>query len=139
MTFVSNRTDVFFHCDGICHISVEQAWLGVCLNELIVFSFQLLTEHGIYTLFEKLETDHLIRSCWLEKSNALDTVSSDYGIDPEGPIAKEDTGTVVVPETLSPISDDNLQDFLSTIDTHSSLDDLGVQHYMDCKQYILSM
>lgn len=71
----------------------------------------------------------------IREDNALDTVSTDYGIDPEGPIPEEDTGTIVIPETLPPVSDDDLQDFLSTVDTDTSFDDLGVQHYMDCKQH----
>ena len=75
----------------------------------------------------------------IQEDNILDTVCSDYGIDPEGPIAEEDAGTVVIPETLPPISDDDLQDFLSIVDIDTPFDDLGVQHYLDCKQCILNM
>ena len=52
----------------------------------------------------------------IREDDALDTVSADYGIDPEGPIPEEDTVTVIIPETLPPVSDDDLQDFLSTVD-----------------------
>lgn len=76
----------------------------------------------------------------IQEEDISDTVcSDDYGIDPEAPIAEEDAGTVVIPETLSPLSEDDLQDFLSTVDTDTPYDDLGVQHYMDCKQRILNM
>jgi len=62
---------------------------------------------------------------------------TDYGIDPEGPIPEEDNGTIVIPETLPPVSDDDIYTRLLITDT--SFDDLGVQHYMDCKQHILNM
>ena len=76
----------------------------------------------------------------IQEGDISDTMcADDYGIDPEGPIAEEDAGTVVIPETLSPLSEDDLQDFLSTVDTDMPFDDLGVQHYMDCKQHILNM
>ena len=76
----------------------------------------------------------------IQDGDISDTMcADDYGIDPEGPIAEEDAGTVVIPETLSPLSEDDLQDFLSTVDTDMPFDDLGVQHYTDCKQHILNM
>jgi len=75
----------------------------------------------------------------IREEHILDTVESDYGIDPDGPIAEDDVGTVTIPETVAPISDDNLEDFLSMIDTDTPFDDLAVQHYVYCKQLISSM
>ena len=64
----------------------------------------------------------------IQEEDISDTVcSDDYGIDPEGPIAEQDASTVVILETLSPLSEDDLQDFLSTVDTDMPFDDLGVQ------------
>ena len=75
----------------------------------------------------------------IREENILDAVDSDYGIDPDGPVVEDDTNAVTIPETVAPISDDDLEDFLSTIDTDTPFDDLAVQHYMYCKQLILSM
>ena len=76
----------------------------------------------------------------IQEDDISDTVcSDDYGIDTEGPIAEQDAGTVIIPETFSPLSEDDLQDFLSIVDTETPFDDLGVQHYVDCKQCILNM
>ena len=75
----------------------------------------------------------------IREEDISDTVSSDFGIDPEGPLPEEDAGTVTIPETLPPISEEDLQEFLGIVDTDTSFDDLGVQHYMDCKEYILNM
>jgi len=76
----------------------------------------------------------------IQEQDISDTVCSDnYGVDPEGPIAEQDAGTVIIPETFSPLSEDDLQDFLSTVDIDMPFDDLGVQHYMDCTQRILNM
>ena len=44
----------------------------------------------------------------IREDNALDTVSTDCGIDPKGPIPEENNGTVVITETLPPVSDDDL-------------------------------
>jgi len=54
--------------------------------------------------------------------NILDTVDSDYGIDPE---VDDDTGTVTISETVAPISDDDLEDFLSMIDTGTPFYDMA--------------
>jgi len=47
---------------------------------------------------------------------------------------KDNTGTVIIPETDPPISDSGLEDFLSMIDTNIPFDDMAIQHYMYCKQ-----
>ena len=75
----------------------------------------------------------IILNSMIQEENILDAVDSDYGIDPEGPIVEDDTGTVTIPETVAPISDDDLEGFLSMIDTDTPFDDLAVQHYMYCK------
>ena len=75
----------------------------------------------------------------IREEHILDAVDDDFGIDPDGPIAEDEIGTVIIPETVAPISDADLDDFLSVIDTDTPFDDLAVQHYIYCKQLILSM
>jgi len=60
-------------------------------------------------------------------------VSSDYGIDPEGLIAEENTATVVVPETL-PLYLMMIYKIFYPQLIHTC--HLGIQHYM---QYILNI
>ena len=87
--------------------------------------------HPIRTA-RNLSPHQIMLNSMIREDNALDTVSADYRIDPEGQIPEEDTGTVVIPETLLPVSDDP-QHFLSTVDKDTSFGDLGVKHYMDCE------
>ena len=75
----------------------------------------------------------------IQQEDTLDTVSADFGIDPEGPVPEEDAGTVVIPETVLPLSEEDMQEFLDVVDTSTPFDDLGVQHYVNCKEYILSI
>ena len=63
----------------------------------------------------------------------------DYGIDFDGPIADEEIGSVEVPETLSPLDDEVLQDFLQYIDIDSVFEDFGFQYYVECKQLLENM
>jgi len=46
---------------------------------------------------------------------------------------------VTILETVAPMSDNDLEDFLSMIDTDTPFDDLAVQHFVNCKQLILSI
>ena len=62
-----------------------------------------------------------------------------FGVDPEGPVAEEDVGTVQIPETDPPLDEDELQVFLDHVDIVSSFVDFGVQHYINCKQLFQSM
>ena len=60
----------------------------------------------------------------------------DFGIDYEGPVPDEEMGTVEIPETVVPLDEDDLQELLDTIDTETFFDDLGMQHFCDCKQVL---
>ena len=69
----------------------------------------------------------------------LDVPIEDWGIDYEGPAPDELVGTVEIPETVCPLEEQELQQFLDAIDTESRFDDLGVEHYIYCKQLIESV
>ena len=66
-------------------------------------------------------------------------VPDDFGVDYEGPIPQDEPGTVDVPSTDPPLSESDLQEFLSTVDTESFFDDFGLQHYISCRQSLLNM
>ena len=68
-----------------------------------------------------------------------DIPAEDFGVNPEGPVAEEDVGTVQIPETDPPLDEDELQFFLDHVDIVSSFVDFGVQHYINCKQLFQSM
>ena len=57
-------------------------------------------------------------------------VPDDFGVDYEGPVPQAEPGTVDVPSTDPPLSESDLQEFLSTVDTESFFDDFGLQHYI---------
>jgi hypothetical protein len=60
-------------------------------------------------------------------------VSDDFGVDTEGPIPNDDEDSVEIPQVLSPLDGDSLEDFLQFVDNYSNLDDFGYQHCIDCK------
>ena len=68
----------------------------------------------------------------------LNVPIEDWGIDYEGPAPDELVGTVEIPETVCPLEEQELQQFLDAIDTESRFDDLRVEHYIYCKQLIES-
>ena len=72
-------------------------------------------------------------------STSIDIPSQDFGVDPEGPVAEEDVGTVEIPTTDPPLEEEELQAFLDRVDIVSSFEDFGVQHYVDCRQLLQSM
>ena len=146
----------------MCLLHLSQAFYSMEATEILdpVCKVDLFVLHCVFlpqinkalTEFSRAWNLHFVRTArkWsphqillnsmIQEEDISDTVCSDnYRIDPEAPIAKEDADTVVIPKTLSPLSEDDLQDFLSTVDTEMPFDDLGVQHYMDCKQCILNM
>lgn len=86
---------------------------------------------------QQIMDNSLIRETDLASN--IDISPSDYGVDPDGPFAAEEVGTVQVPETLAPIDDDDLEQFISVVDSSSYFDDFGFQHYVDCRQFLLSM
>ena len=69
----------------------------------------------------------------------LDVSTDEWGIDYDGPVPEELFGTVEVPETECPLEEHNMQQFLDVVDTESTLEDLGVEHYVFCKRFIQSM
>ena len=75
----------------------------------------------------------------VRESQIMTTIPEDYGVDFDGPIPEEQPGTVEIPDTLSPVDDAHLQDFLDFIDTDTFFEDNAMQHYEDCKQYLLNM
>ena len=61
-------------------------------------------------------------------------VSEDYGIDFAGPLPPEDVGTVVVPDTISPLDDDEFAEFIVIVNSnYSASNDDTVNHYIFCK------
>jgi hypothetical protein len=72
---------------------------------------------------------------------ALDVPVEEWGIDYEGPIPiPEDLiGTVEVTETLCPLNEHDLQQFKEAIDTDTRFEDLGIEHYMHCKELLESL
>jgi len=109
----------------------------VCEVDLFVLHCVFLPRiNKALTEFSRAWNLHLVRTArnWspyqimlnsmIQEQDIPYTVRSDnYGVDPEGPIAEQDAGTVVVPETFSPLSEDDLQDFLSIFDTDMPFDD----------------
>ena len=75
----------------------------------------------------------------VRESEVIVSVPEDYGIDFSGPIPEEEVGTIEIPETLPPINDTSLREFLGFIDTDRFFEDHAVQHYIDCKQHLLNM
>ena len=53
----------------------------------------------------------------VRESEVVTNVLKDYGIDFSGPIPEEEVGTVEIPETLPPVNDVHLREFLQFIDT----------------------
>ena len=62
--------------------------------------------------------------------------SSEFGIDPEGPVSEEENGTVEVPITEPPLEEEDLEEFLSHLDYVTSFEDFGV---INCKELLISM
>lgn len=79
----------------------------------------------------------------LRSGEELDLVPPDFGVDFGGPLPEEDVGTVDVPETVSPLDDQELQQFLSVANSLSQLscDDIQVNtsHYLCCKELLHNM
>lgn len=75
----------------------------------------------------------------VEISSNIDNPPTNYGIDFDGPVADEEIGTVEVPETLLPLDEEDLQEFLQFVDTESVFEDFGFQHYTECRQLLHSM
>ena len=65
-------------------------------------------------------------------------VSEEYGIDFDGPLPTNEVGTVVVPETITPLDDDELAEFMVIANHNCSnmLNDNIVTHYIFCKSHL---
>ena len=68
--------------------------------------------------------------------SSVDVTPSDFGIDYEGPVPDEEIGTVEDPQTGVPLDEDNLEELLDLIDTNTFFDDLGLQDFCDCKEFL---
>ena len=75
----------------------------------------------------------------VHESEVIVSVPEDYGIDFSGPIPEEEVGTIEIPETLPPINDTSLREFLGFIDTDTFYEDRAVQYYIHCKHHLLNM
>ena len=81
----------------------------------------------------------IMMNSMIRESDATTTVPPDFGLDTEGPIPDEDEGTIEIPDTISPLNDQDLQRFLQCVNTDTFFDDFGIQHYIDCKQELTNM
>ena len=61
---------------------------------------------------------------------------SDYGVDYDGPLPNNEVGTVCVPETLCPLDNEDIDQFLACVDTVSQFEDLSIGHFIECKQIL---
>ena len=53
--------------------------------------------------------------------NQIEALPLDYGVDYEGPLPDNELGTVCIPETLCPLDEDNIEQFMGQVDTTSYL------------------
>ena len=73
------------------------------------------------------------------EAHRYEEVPEDYGIDFDGPVPEEEIGTIEVPQTTSNLHEEDLEMFLSNVDTTSLFDDFGYQHYIHCRQLYQSL
>lgn len=73
----------------------------------------------------------------IQVNDEPDTVPPDFGVDYDGPMPEEDTGTVV-PETVRPLDEDEIRDFMLVASPDSAFTsiDEGVSHYVHCKSIL---
>ena len=69
---------------------------------------------------------------------ASQEVSHLFGIDPNGPLPDEDLGTIVIPDTPCPLTEE-LDQFMAFVDTSSTFDDYGIEHFMSCKHFLMTL
>ena len=80
-----------------------------------------------------LQTEHnwSPRKIWVNsviQSDLNDT--SCPGEDPTGPLPDEELATVVVPETVHPLSDAHLTTFMDKVNSEATFEDFGVSHFV---------
>ena len=71
--------------------------------------------------------------------SASTVVPAEFGIDYGGPVPEEEPGTVEVPTTLPELDEEDLETFLSNVDSTSRFQDFGFQHYIDCRDLFQSL
>jgi len=64
-----------------------------------------------------------------------------FGVDNDSPLALEGNSDeeVVVPETITPISEEQLKQFIEQVDTLSECDDFGFEKYREVKLLLQSI
>ena len=70
----------------------------------------------------------------IQASDEPDSVPPDF----DGPIPEEDVGSVVVPETVSPLDEEEIREFISVAspdNAFTSIDE-GVSHFVHCKSIL---
>lgn len=75
----------------------------------------------------KLWINSILQLVELEVPQSFD----EYGIDYFGPAADEDQHTVDVPATVVPLQDEELGEFIESMDVDTIFDDHGIEHYVD--------
>lgn len=86
---------------------------------------------------QKIMVNSLIRESDIVASR--DVPPADYGVDPNGPIADEEIGSVEVPPTLPPLDANAIHQFLLSVDSVTPFEDYGFQHYVECRQLLQGM
>ena len=69
-----------------------------------------------------------------------DEIGHDFGIDFNGPLPEDEVGSVIVPDTVCPLSDEQLYEFMSlasSITFHTF--DGCISHYLQCKDTLSNM
>ena len=74
-----------------------------------------------------------------EITSSRDVSSLDFGVDMDGPVPDDDIGTLDVPAIASPLNAQDLQEFLQSVDSHSTFEDFGFQHYAQCRELLHSL
>ena len=54
---------------------------------------------------------------------------ADFGVDFEGPVPNNETGSIEIPLTIIQLDGTNLEQFLNSVDPVSPFEDFGLQHY----------
>lgn len=76
----------------------------------------------------------------IREADIRESLDEEWGIDYDyGPVPDDVVGTVGVPETECPLDERDLRHFLDAIDTDTRYEDLGVEHYMHCKELLESL
>ena len=61
-----------------------------------------------------------------------------YGVDWDGPLPLNEEDAVIVPNTLTLLSDEDMQQLASQIDPLAVSYDFGIDLYLECLQFVVS-